>query len=262
MASKSKTRGGCPYCGRNKVLTKEHVIPQTFFIEPDPNMVTVQICHQCNQEMSPHIRDLRNWVALSLETINHPDAIAHLRKIYETNEATRKWVAKALATAEEADFVTPSGEVTGTVLLFDFNKERARQALARIIKGLYFVTTGTSLPLECPVSAIEVPIQAARETLVRLSGITHEPAETRGNHVVSWVPYLETDSGDPNDSMWILTFLQGACFFGGTGRFGELLEANWQRQLASEKDFERVNGRIRLEAPLQPDGTYYTPPGQ
>jgi hypothetical protein len=225
-------------------------------------MVTIKICHQCNHEMSPHIRDLRNWVALSLETITHPDAIFHLRKIYETNQATRNWVAKMLSEAEEADFVTPSGEVTGTVLLFTFNKERARQALARIVRGLYVTTTGSALPLDCPVSVIEVPIQGARQLLVNLSGITHQPAETRGNNVATWVPYLTTDTGDPNDSMWILTFLGSVCFLGGTGRFGEALEAEWQRQLANQTDFERVDGRIRLKAPLQPDGTYYTPPGQ
>ena len=84
LAAKPKERGTCPYCGREKPLTKEHVIPQTLFIELDPDMVTVKVCHQCNHEMSPHIRDLRNWIALSLETITHPDAILHLRKIYET----------------------------------------------------------------------------------------------------------------------------------------------------------------------------------
>src|SRR6478735_2146523 len=195
-------------------------------------MVTVKVCHQCNHEMSPHIRDLRNWIALSLETITHPDAILHLRKIYETNGATRNWVAKILSEAEEADFVTPSGEVTGTVLLFDFNKERARQALERIVRGLYVATTGAALSSNCPVSVIETPIQAARQMLVNLSGITHLPAETRGRNVVTWVPYLTTDTGDPEDSMWILTFLGSVCFMGGTGRFGEVLEADWQRQLA------------------------------
>jgi hypothetical protein len=262
MPAGSKERGICPYCGREKVLTKEHVIPQTFFIELDPDMLTVKICHQCNHEMSPNIRDLRNWVALSLETINHPDAVTHLRKIFDTNEATRSWVAKTFDEAEEADFVTPTGEVTGMVLLFDFNKERARQALARIVRGLYVTTTGTALPIDCPVSVIEVPIQAARQTLVNLSGISHQPAETRGHNVATWVPYLTTDTGDPIDSMWILTFFGSVCFLGGTGKFGEVLEVDWQRQLASEADFERVNGRIQLKAPLQPDGTYYTPPGQ
>lgn len=199
---------------------------------------------------------------MSLETINHPDAVTHLRKIFDTNEGTRDWVAKTFAGAEEADFVTPTGEVTGTVLLFDFNKEPARQALARIVRGLYMVTTGSVLPLDCPVSVIEVPIQAAREILVNLSGVTHLPAETRGGNVVTWVPYLTTETGNPNDSMWTLTFWGSVCFLGGTGRFGEVLEADWQRQLASEADFERINGRIQLKALLQPDGTYYAPPGQ
>lgn len=257
---KRKERGICPYCNREKNLEKEHVIPQTLFRVLDPEMVVVKICAQCNQGMSPHIRDLRNLIALSLESGNHPDAEFHIKKILETNEATRTWLKKTIDNAEEIDFVTEQGITLGQGISIEFDKERARQALAQIVRGLYFITMDTPLPYGTPVSVIEIPTLGARRFVQNITKYDHGEMQSRGTNVATWIPYVNIPEQGPETSAWLLIFWNAVCFFGGTGNYAAPIEQIWQQWLQNESEPRRINGRIQILAPRQPDGGYYIPP--
>src|SRR5215213_552766 len=206
---KAKHKAACPYCGREKAGTLEHVIPRTLFRVSDPDMPTAYICYQCNQGMSAAIRDLRTMIALHIGSSGHPDIEFHLRKIFDTNEATRAWLQRVLEQAESVDYVTDEGEVVGTALRFEFNQERARRALAAIVRGLYYIETGNPLPRETPVSVIELDVRIAETFAQRLMRHDHIPPTEKGNDVARWVPFLALAEAGPDSTAWLLTFLGG-----------------------------------------------------
>jgi hypothetical protein len=255
-----KKIGVCPYCGREKNLTQEHVIPQTLFRELDQNMVTVPICHQCNNGMSAAVRDLRNLIVLSMQDSSHPDTEYHLRKIVDSNEATRRWLERTTAEAEEFDYVDDEGNLLGRGFLREFDKARARMALAQVVRGLYHVETGTSLPPETQVAGMDIPGPYAPTLIANLTGFNHDEPQSRGDRVVTWVPFLTIEGGGPTDTAWLLIFLDGACFVAGTGIIGDKIEEMWQHQLQAERNGSRVNGRLQVRAARLPDGRYYVPP--
>jgi hypothetical protein len=261
MSRRSKVVGKCPYCGREKHLTKEHVVPQTLFRTLDPEMPVVYICYQCNNEMSPGIRDLRNWLVLSIESIRHPDWMHHLEKMVLSNEATQNWLKGVMENAETIDFVTESGLVVGQGLLHAFNKERARRALSRIVRGLYLIEGGAPLPVEVTASAIELDPRIARQFVARLMPFDHGDPVTKGNDVVTWIPYLNIGGEGPESTAWLLFFFDSVCFLGGTGTIGDRLEEIWQQSIQDSGQYERIDGRVQLKAPKLPDGSYWIPPG-
>jgi hypothetical protein len=259
MGKRAKHKGVCPYCGRNKNGTEEHVIPNTLFLPGDNDKVIIFICHQCNNSMAAGIRDLRNWVALHIGSSNHPDLEYHLRKIYDTNEATRAWLQRVLDEAPPVDFVTEDGIVVGSALQFDFNKERARLALANIVRGLYLVETGHALPPDTPASVIELDIRVAGDFVRGLLRHDHAMPQQKGNDVAGWVPFLKIEGSSPDSSAWILCFLGNVWFLGGTGEVAAPLEVYWQNMLQDEADMPMINGRYQAKAPKLSDGTVWTP---
>jgi hypothetical protein len=74
-------RGICPYCGQNRKLTADHVIPKCLFIPPlPPNMRTVKACHQCNmRKKSGDDSLLRDFLCMDAWGTTHPMA----RKLFE-----------------------------------------------------------------------------------------------------------------------------------------------------------------------------------
>jgi len=258
---KSKENSGlCPFCHREKNLNEEHVIPDTLFSPGDTDKLVINICHQCNNGMSAAVRDLRNLIALGLESLSHPDAIHHLRKIVDTNEATKIWLKKAIDDAEEVDFVTEDGIVIGQALATEFNKEPARKALAQIVRGLYFVTTGTPLPYGVPISVMEIPITGARQFVQNMTQIEHGEIESRGSNVATWVPYTDLPGQGAETTAWILIFWNSICFFGGTGAYAQPIETMWQEGLDNADNATRIDGRRQILSPRQPNGQYYVPP--
>jgi hypothetical protein len=261
MPPRRRIEGICPYCGRTKRLTGEHVIPDTLFRVADPNMAVVYICHQCNNGMSAGIRDLRNLLALHLGSSSHPDIEHHLLAMYETNENTRNWIKRTIENAEPVDYVSDEGVILGTVLRFDFHKERALRALTQVVRGLYLVETGGKLGIDTRISVAEIFLGAAPTFVQNLTRYQHGEPVHKGNDVVTWVPFTEVDDADPESSAWILIFFSGVCFVGGTGSLAKSIAKFWQTSLHNEIDLPRIDGRLQAKTPRLPDGSYWTPPG-
>lgn len=217
MGSKRKRDGICTYCGRYGVMTRDHVIPKSVFVELDPIMLVVPACERCQQEKSKGERDLRHYVNLDYSGARHPDAHAQWQKML-SDEATRKWFRDALRRAETVPALSGSGIYLGQQVKVPFNGERMMRTVEFIVRGLFRCETGRMLPPSVPV---DVSVFQWHERDMVYRGILGNPpypiSRTKGNDVILWTPILLQGEPTPTTSAWLLAFNHRVLFLGITG---------------------------------------------
>jgi hypothetical protein len=139
----------CVYCGDQKELTREHVVPQCLFPKPLPSiMVTVGTCFECNNGKSSDDAYLRDFLVADMAAGKSPVA-QQLRtgKFKRSVQTKRSEIAKvALNRAYRKPRHTPGGIYLGSPIAVPVDQRRLERSFERMVRGLYYHVWKDHLP--------------------------------------------------------------------------------------------------------------------
>jgi hypothetical protein len=146
VATRRKKVGACAYCGKERDLTRDHVIPKCLFIKPRPRPIIVWACERCNNEKSKtddYLRDLLVTDAFASESPVAQELLrgSVMRSVKQNSSAFTK---KLLRDAKPSSFFAPGGIYLGEVFSVSID---GTKIFEWIIRGLYFKVTNTVIPM-------------------------------------------------------------------------------------------------------------------
>jgi hypothetical protein len=142
MAKKEKRRmGRCAYCGEQRGITRDHVVPRALFGRPSPpNLITVPACDACNNTKSRNDAYLRDLVTCDIYGNQHP--VAHQIFQQSVLSAARQnysvLARAARAAARLEPLYTRGGLYLGTHVSVPLEEERTTSIFMTLVRGLYY----------------------------------------------------------------------------------------------------------------------------
>lgn len=255
-------QGTCVYCGKEDLITRDHVFPQVIFLELDKQMITVPACDDCQKIKRLGDRDLRTLIILDVGGSQHPDAMTLVaRMLDESNIRLRLWIQKTIETAKEVDLVTDTGVIVGKVLEADFNKDRVMVSQEMTVRGLYYHEKDKMLPADCPVHIDYIPWQLAPRFIQQSSALTRIDPKTKGNNVAMWSSH-PVPNFDDGSTAWFIWYNDWVLFFGTTGMAAKLRQEQKETALARhswKSDTSRASRR-QVIVPRDLEGRPIIPP--
>lgn len=201
-------KGICPYCGKYRNLTTDHVIATCLFIDSlPPNLITIKACHECNtKKKSGDDSFLRDFLCVDLQGSTHPMA----QKLFEGKVMRSVGQNKSelgtliRANASPKPFYSPHGVYVGNAIQCEIPDRRIERIMSTIVRGLYFDARKKRLPDNCQFRItrhfFEWEIKAVRQIMGRLH--MHGPRFL--GHVFGYDYAIPAD--DPYYTMWVLWF--------------------------------------------------------
>jgi hypothetical protein len=201
----------CVYCGATDRITNDHVPPKSFFPRPRPNNLrTVPACFACNNTAS---KDEEYFLAALMFSDAGVTASGKrlwhekLQRMYTKNLGLRKVIGQAF---EPVRLTTPAGIYLGKRLGLRINEPRLEAVVVKIVRGLHYLETGSTAPLDWDVLCL-----FARDR-------RHFESVSQFNHMLSPGTYAWPDvflyrrgavPGEPLKSMWLLWFWRTHIFW-------------------------------------------------
>lgn len=224
MGTRKRSKiGECVYCGRKRLITKDHIPPKSIFSKPRPtNLITVPSCTEChgeNKQVSQDDEYFRLALTIREDTGQHPDVKQILSTVLRSLARPDKlgFTRSLLHNIRPVNVFTPSGLFLGRKSAYDVNLARLDRVAERITKGLFFHERGYRLPDSYGVEAFsesglqdmrEVDKQALQATI--LQPLLSNTPKTIGNRVFTyWVASSDTDA---NITAWLLLFYEQVAF--------------------------------------------------
>lgn len=136
-----KPRKLCVYCGTQLATTRDHVIARCLFPDALPlNMVTVPVCHACNEAKSRDDDYLRDMLVMDLNSGEHSGARKLLLgEVLRSASSNRSIVARsAKASWKMEPLLTKGGIYLGHHPTFLIDGERVTRTFTYIVRGLYY----------------------------------------------------------------------------------------------------------------------------
>jgi hypothetical protein len=149
MSRKRKKRGECVYCGKTRVLTRDHIPPKSLFGSPRPsNLVSIPCCKACNADASKDDEYFKNALVMRIDSYNHPDVQKLLPSVVRSYRKPTKigYRNALLNTLRQVELRTPSGLYAGTTGAYDVDMNRLNKTVTRIVRGLFYTERGVRLP--------------------------------------------------------------------------------------------------------------------
>jgi hypothetical protein len=116
MGNKRWKTGVCVHCGREGIVTDDHIPAKCLFPDPKPNLITVPSCGGCNQGASNDDEYFKRMLVLRSDLHEHPMASqlrpAVIRSLH--NPKQRRFRAAFLRTLGQSELRTPAGLFMGT----------------------------------------------------------------------------------------------------------------------------------------------------
>ena len=228
----------CVYCGTQAEVTREHVVPRALFIEPlPPTMITVGVCHPCNNGKSSDDTYLRDFLLSDLATRKNPVAQT-LRggKLMRSVKRNRSEIARTVVRqARRKPLHSPGGIYLGSPYAAPLETERLESTFGKMVRGLYNHVYKTHLPqdVELVVSRIDrFQIRAAWDEMIKLG------ATMNGIHSEVFVCQYLVDAKFPFFSRWLLLFYNTIVIEVLT------LPSNWMETLISDEETAPASGLI------------------
>jgi hypothetical protein len=221
----------CVYCGES-ATSRDHVIPQSLFTPPLPQMITVPACEACQTEKSYGDDDLAHYVALSWAGSQHPRAREQLERAKRATLMGRSKLGNAfLEGGSTREILTESGIHffdVWEVPIPDENRDMFK-TLQYIVRGLHVVRNFRfdrkipPIPPDCPVDIRGLNRLKANSLITKFLKLPHEEFITMTNShaeteqpIAMWSRSVPV-GGDPFSRFWILVFNDQECFVGATG---------------------------------------------
>jgi hypothetical protein len=161
-----KRKSVCAYCGAliaetgNK-KTKEHIFPRNLFpkydgYQPRKDFLTVPACETCNGGKSEDDEYLRNFLALRLRAMGHPD-IDHLVDGFLSSAREGSRLVRRMAESARMARHPTTGLYLPYVLAVPIEDERLDRIMTHIVRGLYCKEHRSVLAADCCYVIREMP---------------------------------------------------------------------------------------------------------
>ena len=213
MAKRNK-KGICVYCGKLKILTREHVVPRCLFPTPPMAPVIIPVCRDCNNDKSKiddYLRDM-----LVLESSRHAPA-AELLHGPVSRSASRNLSAVVRAAKSKAKYEpvhSPGGIYLGHAYTFPLEEARVNRAFSLMVRGLYYKLTGLYLPQDCVFTVRRLTASEFNEFWTKLKEIGYNGPYRLGDDVFTCLFIYAAE--EPAISQWWLWFYDTVCVTVGT----------------------------------------------
>lgn len=223
MGKRKKTRrsGICPICGRDQLLTRDHLPPKGLFGKPLPgDLLTVATCSDCNGSSTKDDEYFRTVLTLRNDVLAHPkgkEAFASVKRAFQKPEkhAFRNMILKNIVPvgvhSKDDDFL-------GTALAYDVDADRLRRVVTKLIRGLFYHETNTVLPQSAQIVALwegEV-LQFSEDTknmwIQMYTSAFDQPPKVIGDGTFAYQFLLFNE--DSNASVWSFAFYESVYFLG------------------------------------------------
>jgi hypothetical protein len=171
-----KRRDQCYICGGLGPDTREHVIPDCFFVEPRPeNLLTLPAHRACNERLSvsdEYSRNILAWLGSEKSRVAQKLWEGKIDRSIKRNRALRSHIAAALV--PKADKYSAGGIYLGSAPGIRIDTKRFYPTIEKIVRGLHRLRAGSPMPsdvtfrwfLQEPVHGLRRQfLQAARPSL-------------------------------------------------------------------------------------------------
>lgn len=243
-------------------MTRDHVFPQSVFIDLDLQMITVQACDSCQRLKGLGDKDLRNLITLDLQTSHMPEADT-LRKNWVKSMSVREriWLERMLARAQEIDITDENGIVVSQAIEGDFEQSRIIGSHRMAVRALYSIEYEKPLPCNFPTHVQRIPWSIAGSLVSSLSKKVHFAIKQRGIDVVWWAQFQVEDE-DEFSTVWFICYYDQILLLGATGNAALHLESQEETRRVLEEARMGIGLILprRLVAPRNVDGTLAIPP--
>lgn len=148
MANRKKVMGVCPYCCKQAILTRDHVIPQCLYTNGVPgNSPKVYACSHCNNELKSRLDTyFRDFLVLDIEGSEHPVSKSLFPKLARAIRRKQSLMALHAMQAQLVPRFTPSGLFVDFVYSTQLPDQSITTELSMMTRGLYYFYTQQILP--------------------------------------------------------------------------------------------------------------------
>lgn len=149
-------KGQCVYCGRELVLTEDHIPPRALWAKPQPtDLVVVPACSDCNTGASKDDEYFKTMVVLKDGSGLHPEARAITGSVLRALQMPKKaaYSKYILSALQLKSLRSKGGLYLGRVPTVDVDLARLDRVVARVVRGLYWHHFAERLPTDCQVVA-------------------------------------------------------------------------------------------------------------
>ncbi|MBN1152968.1 MAG: hypothetical protein JXA58_07145 [Dehalococcoidia bacterium] len=212
----------CVYCGREVVLTEDHIPPRALWAKPRPkDLVIVPSCSDCNAGASKDDEYFKTMVVLKDGAGLHPEARAITGSVFRALQmpkkaAYRKYILNAV---QLQSLRSKGGLYLGRVPTVDIDLARLDRVAARVIRGLYWHHLHDRLPADCLVVAwsesglVSMDADALEQVSSMVGRLRSGDQHQLGRGVLQyWYATAEVQYA----SVWLLEFYGDVRFLGLT----------------------------------------------
>jgi hypothetical protein len=213
MSNSKKIKGTCPYCGKDAILTRDHVIPKCLYPNGVPgNSPKVYACSECNNNLKSRLDTyFRDFLIVDIEGSEHPVSKQLFSKFARSIGGNQSEFARHARQAQLMPRFTPEGLFADFVYATQIPNDSIAEGLAMMTRGLYFYYAKQVLPKDI---GIQVNRQWDMQKLVPeiqmlfKLGAAYKPA---GDGDVFECIYIIVPE-KPTASLWLLSFLRKVYF--------------------------------------------------
>lgn len=218
------TIGQCVYCGQFGAVTDDHIPPKNLFAKLDrKNLITVPSCLDHNGSESKDDEYFRRSVVARADALRHPAAQEAWSSVQRSLQRPRAqgFARDYFESLRLVEIVSPTGLFVGSTLVNAMNAQRLGRVAARIVRGLFFVESGTLLAREYLAIAYpaEVILQAPTPPLVELLEHARRLTQNLDSRVVGsnvFRYWFDRHKNDASTSLWYFQFYNWVEYLGVT----------------------------------------------
>jgi hypothetical protein len=225
VSNSKRIEGICPYCGKQAILTRDHVIPRSLYINGVPdNSPKVLACSQCNNvEKSALDTYLRDFLIVDIEGSEHPVSKQLFPKLARSISRNHSKLARHTMGGRLMPRYTPEGLFADFVYGTQLPDKSITKAITTVTRGLYTCYTKNIFPQTVPFEVYrqwDMKRQVADIQMLLKVGGQYKAAGDGDifECIYGFVPER------PTITLWLLSFLRKVYFSVATDRLSALMQ--------------------------------------
>jgi hypothetical protein len=209
--------GSCSYCGEQRELEPEHVVPRSIFIHKTQAKIAIAACHDCNNAKANGEDDLRDYLIITVGIDGHPDIWDLMReRMKPAADKGFSKIAKALMTERRPTFYeTNAGLRIPRYKAPLYDPLAIDNTLRWMVRGLYFHDIGVPWRANQPLSLVRIDLEEVAPTIELFRVWNPDTSRKPLGNDVFW--YLPTVAEDLETIAWLMVFFGKAAYAGFTG---------------------------------------------
>jgi hypothetical protein len=209
--------GPCAYCGEERELEPEHVVPRSIFVHRNQAKIVVPACRACNNAKADGEDDLRDYLIITVGIHGHPEIWELMRQ--RMKPAAQKGyskIAKALMTQRRPTFYeTNAGLLIPGYEAPLYDPLASDRTLRWMVRGLYFQDIGIPWKENQPLSLVTIDMEEVAPTIELFREWNPDTSrKPLGNNIFCYLPVV---ADDLETIAWLMVFFGKAAYVGFTG---------------------------------------------